>query len=57
VELWKKAFADCDHELAIEKLFGKDGLVTKHVKSIPHLDAHEIAFNPEYTYARCEVLG
>jgi len=56
VELWKKAF-DCDHEVCIEELFGENnGSVTKHVKSIPHLDAREIAFNPDYTYARSEVL-
>jgi len=56
VELWKKAF-DCDHEACVEELFGEDiGTVTKHVKSIPHLDIREVAFNPEYTYARGEVL-
>jgi hypothetical protein len=57
VKLWRKSYPDCDHEDVIKRLFDeKKGALYMHLRATPHLDDTETAFNPEYTYRRCETL-
>ncbi len=57
VKLWRTAYHDCDHEEVIRRLFDeKQGALQMHLRATPHLDDADTAFNPEYTYRRCETL-
>ena len=50
-------YPEIDHEEVIKQLFDeKQGALFIHLRATPHLEDTETAFNPEYTYRRCETL-